>query len=80
MIGKQTVVNALVFRDLFNAEGIRSKALTVCSGAWGGSSTWTVRMESIVGGEAGSRLGVQEGAGGCRECVGSEYPVMGCLP
>ena len=32
---KTTAVNALVFRDLLNAEGIRSKALTVRSGAWG---------------------------------------------
>ena len=36
VIGTQTAGNALVFRDLLNAEGIRSKALTVCSGAWGG--------------------------------------------
>ena len=36
MIGKATVGSALVFRDLLNAEGIRSKALTVRSGAWGG--------------------------------------------
>ena len=44
LIGKQTVGNALVFRDLLNAEGIGSKALTVCSGAWEGgeTSTWTV--------------------------------------
>ena len=35
-MGKKTTGNALLFRDLLNAEGIRSKALTVCSGAWGG--------------------------------------------
>ena len=35
VIGKQTAGNAPIFRDLLSAEGIRSKALTVCSGAWG---------------------------------------------
>ena len=43
MIGKATVGNALVFRDLSNAEGIRSKALAARSGAWEGeTNTWTV--------------------------------------
>ena len=42
-MGKQTAGNALVFRDLLDVEGIRSKVLTVCSGAWG-TSTWTVYM------------------------------------
>ena len=37
VMGKKTTGNALLFRDLLNAEGIRSKALTVCSGAWGGN-------------------------------------------
>ena len=47
-MGKQTAGNALLFRDPLNAEGIRSKAITVCSGAWGGeTNTWTVDGESV---------------------------------
>ena len=43
MIGKATVGNALAFRDLSNAEGIRSKAPAARSGACGGeTNTWTV--------------------------------------
>ena len=43
-MGKRTAGNALVFRDLLNAEGIRSKALMVCSGAWGGNQYLVCRM------------------------------------
>ena len=39
-MGKQTAENALLFRDPLNAEGIRSKDLTVFSGAWGGGNQY----------------------------------------
>ena len=42
VIGKQSAGNALVFRDLLNAEGIRSKALAVCSVARRETNSWTV--------------------------------------